>query len=114
MYIVYIVIVPFCVSTYSVVLQQKRDDPSELLSPSNIDHTALERFAEDAATYATKGQLGKIQFVKNHRNKHDVSIFDFTSLSKAEHAAKIVEQNKKRILLCIAGDSLNEVWSFSL
>lgn len=82
-----------------------------LLANTNIDHQALERYAVDAATFATKGQLGKLEFVKTQQRTHDVSIFDFTALSKAKHAARIVERKNKKILLCIAGDSLNEVFN---
>ena len=90
-------------------MQQVSGGARELLAGNNIDHLALAWYATDAATFATDGKLGKLEFVRNQHNKFDVSIFDFTSLSKAKHAARIVERKNRRILLCIAGDSLNEV-----
>ena len=38
-----------------------------------------------------------------------MALFDFTSLFASENAARIVERKGRRILLCVAGDSLNEV-----
>lgn len=43
------------------------------------------------------------------RGEDDVALFDFTSLFASENAARIVERKGRRILLCVAGDSLNEV-----
>ena len=43
------------------------------------------------------------------RGEDDVALFDFTSLFASENAARIVERKSRRILLCVAGDSLNEV-----
>ena len=38
-----------------------------------------------------------------------MALFDFTSLFASENAARIVERKGRRILLCVAGDSLIEV-----
>lgn len=38
-----------------------------------------------------------------------MALFDFTSLFAAENAARIIERKGKRILLCVAGDTLIEV-----
>ena len=38
-----------------------------------------------------------------------MALFDFTSLFASENAARIIERKGKRILLCVAGDSLLEV-----
>ena len=43
------------------------------------------------------------------RGEDDVALFDFTSLFASENAARIVERKGKRVLLCVAGDSLIEV-----
>ena len=43
------------------------------------------------------------------RGEDDVALFDFTSLFASENAARIVERKGRRILLCVAGDSLIEV-----
>ena len=50
-----------------------------------------------------------MEFEKNHRGENDVALFDFTSLFASENAARIIERKGKRILLCVAGDSLLEV-----
>ena len=63
----------------------------------------------EAATFSTEGHLKNMEFEKNHRGKNDVALFDFTSLFAADNAARIIERKGKRILLCLAGDSLIEV-----
>lgn len=69
----------------------------------------LERYAVEAVTYSTNGELSNLEFEKNHRGENDIALFDFTSLFAAENAARIVERKGKRILLCVAGDTLLEV-----
>ena len=80
-----------------------------LLARKNIDQKSLENYAKEAATFSTKGGLGDLEFALNHREEHDVAIFDFTSLFASEHASRIVERKGKRLLLCVAGDTLLEV-----
>ena len=82
-----------------------------LLSRNNVNQTALEKYAVEAATYSTKGGLTNLQFATNHRGKKDVAVFDFTSLFASEHASQIMERKGKRILLCVVGDTLLEVWN---
>ena len=88
---------------------QNRSEPKELLANDNIDREALEKYAKDAATFSTKGGLGELEFVKNHRGENDVALFDFTSMFASENASRIVERKGKKLLLCVAGDSLIEV-----
>ena len=38
-----------------------------------------------------------------------MALFDFTSLFASDNAARIVERKDRKVLLCVAGDSLNEV-----
>ena len=45
----------------------------------------------------------------NDRNKPDIAVFDFTSIKKAEHAARIVERKGSKLLVGLVGDSLLEV-----
>ena len=61
--------------------------------------------------YSTKGgfQMESLEFKKNHRGEDDVALFDFTSLFAAENAARIIERQGKKLLMCLAGDSLIEV-----
>ena len=61
--------------------------------------------------YATKGglTLDTLEFKLDVHGKEDVALFDFTSLFAAENAARIVERQGKKVLMCIVGDSLIEV-----
>lgn len=80
-----------------------------LLSYKNIDQSSLESFAKEAVTYSTKGALRELEFAINHKGNNDVAIFDFTSLFASVNASRIMERKGKRILLCVAGDTLLEV-----
>ena len=80
-----------------------------MLSAANVDRKALEEYAVEASTFATRGSLGELTFAVNHLGEHDVALFDFTSLFAAENASRIIEKKGKRLLLLIAGDSLLEV-----
>ena len=60
----------------------------------------------DAATFST---MGTLEFEKNHRGENDIALFDFTSMFASENASRILERKGKRLLLCVAGDSLIEV-----
>ena len=88
---------------------QDENDPKKLLAAENINRKALEQYAVEATAFATDGALSNMEFEKNHRGENDVALFDFTSLFASENAARIIERKGKRILLCVAGDSLLEV-----
>ena len=45
---------------------QDYNDPKQLLSPSNIDTTALKKYTVEAADFSTKGAL-PLTFLKNNR-----------------------------------------------
>ena len=66
-------------------------------------------YALDAVKFGTNGKLTNMEFVINDRGKPDIAVFDFTSLKKAEHAARIVERKGHRLLMTLVGDSLIEV-----
>lgn len=66
----------------------------------------------DAVNFGTEGKLTDVEFVKNDRGKSDIAVFDFTSLKKAEHAARIVERRGHRLLMALVGDSLIEVIAY--
>jgi hypothetical protein len=74
-----------------------------------VNHERLIEYALDAVKFGTEGMLTDVEFVKNDRGKSDIDVFDFTSLKKAEHAARIVERKGHRLLLGLVGDSLIEV-----
>ena len=79
------------------------------MAKDNIDREALEKYAVDAATFSTKGALGQLEFEKNHEGETDVALFDFSTMYISENASRIVERKGKKLLLCVAGDSLVEV-----
>ena len=85
-------------------------DVFKLLSSNNINHSALLEYARQAADFSTKYQLPHHEFAKNHYGKEDVAMFDFTSIHQAESASRVIERRGKRLLLCIAGDVLLEVF----
>ena len=84
-------------------------DTKQLLSKDNVDREALEKYAVDAATFSTNGALGELEFEKNHEGEKDVALFDFSTMYISENASRILERKGKRLLLCVAGDSLIEV-----
>lgn len=59
--------------------------------------------------FATKGGLGELEFAPNYKGNRDVAMFDFTGFMSSENASRMVERKGKKLLLCIAGDSLFEV-----
>ena len=81
----------------------------DLLAPQNVNQEKLCQYALDAVKFGTNGELSNMEFVINDRTKPDIAVFDFTSLKKAEHAARIVERKGHRLLMALVGDSLIEV-----
>ena len=82
------------------------------MAPSNTNQSKLADYARDAVCYATKGQLKNLEIKVDNNNKPDIAAFDFTSIKKAEHAAKILERKGSKLLLALVGDSLLEVRVF--
>lgn len=70
---------------------------------------ALQRFARAAADFATHGKLGKLEFAHDAHGRPDVSAFDFTSMMRAESAARVQEKHGACLLLELVGDCLVEV-----
>ena len=63
----------------------------------------------DVVKYATKGTLRNLELKKVKNNQPDIAAFDFTSIKKAEHAARIIERKGSKLLVGLVGDSLLEV-----
>ena len=59
--------------------------------------------------YATKGTLKNLELKIVGNNQPDIAAFDFTSIRKAEHAARIIERKGSKLLVGLVGDSLLEV-----
>ncbi|KAK5849511.1 hypothetical protein PBY51_009147 [Eleginops maclovinus] len=90
------------------VIKQDFADTGLLLSRSNVDQHALQAFAREAADFSTNQQLPSLEFSLNHNNQPDVAMFDFTSMSAAEHAAMIRQSHGHQLLVSLVGDSLLE------
>ena len=82
----------------------------DLLQPSNIDLTALEALAVEAAQFSTgyfSTPLPVTQF-STWKGRNDVSIFDFTNLHVSKNASQVLSQGRHHLLLGLVGDSLIE------
>uniref|UniRef100_A0A1I7WV41 FAD_binding_2 domain-containing protein n=1 Tax=Heterorhabditis bacteriophora TaxID=37862 RepID=A0A1I7WV41_HETBA len=111
------------------VIKKDFDDVDLLLSNDNVDRSALGRYAQSAADFATNGILNKIlffdyskftfifnvqgklpalNFATNHRGHEDIAMFDFTSLYSSRCSVRLVERLGKYLLMGIVGDSLHE------
>ncbi|XP_072499121.1 F-actin-monooxygenase MICAL1 isoform X1 [Notamacropus eugenii] len=90
------------------VLRQDFANTEQLLGHDNIVPEALHRFARAAADFATHGKLGNLEFACDARGRPDVAAFDFTSMTRAESAARVQEKHGARILLELVGDCLVE------
>ncbi|XP_006840000.1 PREDICTED: protein-methionine sulfoxide oxidase MICAL1 isoform X1 [Chrysochloris asiatica] len=90
------------------VLRQDYSETDQLLGSANVVPEALQRFAREAADFATHGKLGKLEFAKDAHGRPDVSAFDFTSMMRAESAARVQEKHGARLLLGLVGDCLVE------
>ena len=64
----------------------------------------------DVVKYATEGTLKNLELKVLRNNQPDIAAFDFTSIKKAEHAARIIERKGSKLLVALVGDSLLEVW----
>ncbi|KAJ7378054.1 hypothetical protein OS493_024716 [Desmophyllum pertusum] len=89
-------------------LKQDFGPPAKLLAPSNIDHSKLLEYVTDVVKYATKGTLISLELKIVGNNQPDIAAFDFTSIKKAEHAARIIERKGSKLLVGLVGDSLLE------
>uniref|UniRef100_A0A2I2YK45 [F-actin]-monooxygenase MICAL1 n=1 Tax=Gorilla gorilla gorilla TaxID=9595 RepID=A0A2I2YK45_GORGO len=90
------------------VLRQDWPDTDRLLGSANVVPEALQRFAREAADFATHGKLGKLEFAQDAHGQPDVSAFDFTSMMRAESSARVQEKHGARLLLGLVGDCLVE------
>ncbi|XP_075410800.1 F-actin-monooxygenase MICAL1 isoform X1 [Tenrec ecaudatus] len=90
------------------VLRQDYSETVQLLDSANVDPEALQRFVRAAADFATHGKLGKLDFAQDAHGRPDVSAFDFTTMMRAESAARVQEKQGARLLLELVGDCLVE------
>ncbi|XP_062516077.1 myosin-2 heavy chain-like isoform X2 [Corticium candelabrum] len=90
------------------VLKKDYSDAVQLVASSNVDHGKLYQYAREAAEYVTKKELPHYDFEPMTDGRPDVALFDFTSMYAADHAARILERNGKRLMLALVGDSILE------
>lgn len=90
-----------------------KDKPEELMQKTNVNVDALLDFARDAANFCTHNAMPNLQFAKNSRGAEDVAMLDFSSKFEAVNASRIIERHGHKLLICLVGDSLLEVWIIS-
>ena len=92
------------------VIKNCSEDRENLLTPENVDRTALETYAVEAASFSTghfSTELPKTPLAEWKGHK-DVSIFDFTNLYTSQNACRVRQRRGHRLLLGLVGDSLME------
>ncbi|KAG1709028.1 hypothetical protein DVH05_022658 [Phytophthora capsici] len=88
------------------VVNEDRVTPADLVKDENINNSALHEFVKDIVDFA--GVPRKAEFTR-------VSLFDFSSLTRADKAANILSSNGKKLYVGLIGDSLLEpLWHESV
>lgn len=90
------------------VIKKDCPDVDSLLASSNVNQKSLQKYATEAALYATEGKLPTEEFALNHNGKPDIAMFDFTSRKQATKAVIAREVDGKTLLMAVVGDSLKE------
>ncbi|XP_062397053.1 F-actin-monooxygenase mical1 isoform X2 [Sardina pilchardus] len=90
------------------VIKQDFSDAEQLLAPGNVCQDALMHYAYDAADFSTGHLLPDLEFARNHANRPDVAMFDFTCMHRAENASLVRERKSKKLLMALVGDCLVE------
>ncbi|EEY62739.1 uncharacterized protein PITG_14533 [Phytophthora infestans T30-4] len=84
------------------VVKQNYSNSKDLVKNDNINHSVLHAFIKRIIDFA--GIPRRTDFTR-------VSLFDFTSLMRAEQAASVVSSHGKKLYVGLVGDSLLEpVW----
>ncbi|VDK19044.1 unnamed protein product, partial [Anisakis simplex] len=79
-----------------------------LIEKGVICEEKLCEYAMQAADFATEYRLPELKFSKNHNQREDVAMFDFTSLFSAKCSVRLFERFGQRLLVSIVGDTLHE------
>ncbi|KAG6602744.1 MICAL-like protein [Phytophthora cinnamomi] len=88
------------------VLYQNRSDPTDLVKDDNVNKIVLHELAKRIVDFA--GIPRKTDFTR-------VSLFDFSTLTRADHAANILSSHGKKLYVGLMGDSLLEpMWHESV
>lgn len=91
------------------ILKQDLSNARDLLAPQNRDEAKLKQFALEIAQVTTHGQIPNIAFEANHHGHEDIAMFDFTSMSMANHSCFVKKRHDRTLIQTIVGDSLLEV-----
>ncbi|TNM91454.1 hypothetical protein fugu_019834 [Takifugu bimaculatus] len=90
------------------VIAQDFTDTELLLSRKNVNQSALQAYARQAADFSTNQQLPSLDFAINHYGQPDVAMFDFTCMYASENAATVRQRHGHQLLVTLVGDSLLE------
>ena len=91
------------------ILKEDRPNARDLLAPDNRDNSKLKQFALEIADVTTKHRIPNITFEVNHHGEEDIAMFDFTSMSMANHSCFVKKRHDHTLIQAIVGDSLLEV-----
>ena len=96
---------------YCSVLTSQQDfaNARDLLAPSNRNAAKLNAFAEEIARVTTHNQIPDLTFERNHHGEEDIAMFDFTSMSMANHSCYVKSRDGRTLIQSIVGDTLLEV-----
>ena len=89
--------------------QQDFANARDLLAPSNRNAAKLNAFAEEIARVTTHNQIPDLTFARNHHGEEDIAMFDFTSMSMANHSCYVKSRDGRTLIQSIVGDTLLEV-----
>ncbi|GMF17283.1 unnamed protein product [Phytophthora lilii] len=88
------------------VVNESRQSPADLVLEDNVNKSALQEFVKSFVDFA--GIPRRTDFTR-------VSLFDFSSLTRADKAASVVSSNGKKLYVGLIGDSLLEpLWHESV
>ena len=91
------------------ILREDRPNARDLLAPDNRDNSKLKQFALEIADVTTQHRIPNITFEVNHHGEEDIAMFDFTSMSMANHSCFVKKRHDRTLIQTIVGDSLLEV-----
>lgn len=111
MFILYNNVLYACTCKYEISHAHMQDfkKTKDLLKKENIEKITLESFAIQAATVCSGLDANEVECAVNHHGDKDIALFDFTTMHSSENASRIIERKGKRLLLCVAGDTLLQV-----
>lgn len=90
------------------VLVENLEDARDLLSPKNIDKTALLKYALDAVNFSTNNKIPNLEVAINNYGLPDIAIFDFTRMQSSVNATMFRESKGRKLLAGLVGDGLLE------